>query len=97
MKSLVFIVFSEALSASEAAWSLVDAGFSVLVFARKGRHSALHHSAHVELIEITSPELNTETALADEALPTGELLKQVKSLNPRFWNVSNYGVAGPWR
>jgi hypothetical protein len=65
MKSLVFIGFSEALSAPEAAWSLVDAGFSVLVFARKGRHSALRHSAHVELVEITPPELDAEAALAD--------------------------------
>ena len=63
--NLVFIGFSEALSAPEAAWSLVDAGFAVTVFARKGRHSALRHSAHVELVEITPPELDADAALAD--------------------------------
>lgn len=65
MKPLVCIGFSEALSAPETAWSLVDAGFTVTAFARKGRHSALRHSAHVELIEITPPELDAKAALAD--------------------------------
>ena len=65
MKRRVCIGFAEALSAPEVAWSLVDAGFAVTAFARKGRHSALRHSAHVELLEITPPELDSETALAD--------------------------------
>ncbi len=65
MKSLVCIGFSEALSAPETAWSLVDAGFEVLVFARRGRHSALRHSAHVEIAEITPPEQDSEASLAD--------------------------------
>jgi hypothetical protein len=64
-KTLVCIGFSEALSAPETAWSLLDAGFTVIAFARRGRHSALRHSAHVEVIEITPPEQNSDAALAD--------------------------------
>jgi len=79
MKPRVCIGFAEALSAPEAAWSLVDAGFAVTAFARRGRHSALRHSAHVEVVEVTPPELDAEAALAAlertlaaRALPTGE-------------------------
>jgi hypothetical protein len=65
MKSLVCMGFAEALSAPEAAWSLVDAGFEVVAFARKGRHCALRHSAQVEVIEITPPEWDARQAQAD--------------------------------
>ena len=65
MKTLVCIGFAEALSAPEVAWSLVDAGFQVVTFARKGRRTALHHSRYVVPIEITPPEADWQAALVD--------------------------------
>jgi predicted ATP-grasp superfamily ATP-dependent carboligase len=50
------IAFAEALAAPESAWSLVDAGFSVHVLARRGRRAALRHSKHVVIHEVTAPE-----------------------------------------
>jgi hypothetical protein len=61
----VIIAFAEALAAPEAAWSLLDQGFRVVVLARKGRRSALRHSRHVELIEVTPPGLDFERTLKD--------------------------------
>ena len=65
MKPLVIIGFSEALSAPEVAWSLLDAGFEVIAFARRGRRAALRHSAHVVVHDITPPELDCAAARAD--------------------------------
>lgn len=56
MDTLVAIGFAEALSAPEVAWSLLDAGFKVVAFSRKGRSAALRHSRLLTVYEITSPE-----------------------------------------
>ena len=61
----VLIGFAEAMAAPETLWSLVDAGFSVIAFARKGRASALRHSRHVVCHEICAPESDLNAALAD--------------------------------
>jgi Predicted ATP-grasp enzyme len=61
----VLLGFAEALSSPEVAWSLVDAGFRVAAFSRKGRRSALRHSRHVTIFDITAPETNCTAALAD--------------------------------
>lgn len=61
----VLIGFAEAMAAPEVAWSLVDAGFHVVSFARRGRASALRHSRHVECHEICPPEKDLQAALAD--------------------------------
>lgn len=53
------------MSAPEALWSLVDGGFEVMAFTRKGRASALRHSRHVNVEEITAPENDSRAALAD--------------------------------
>jgi hypothetical protein len=58
----VLIGFAEALSAPEVTWSLVDAGFAVAAFSRKGRNSALKHSRYVTLFEVTAPEIDTAAA-----------------------------------
>jgi hypothetical protein len=63
--ALVLIGFAEALSSPEAAWSLVDAGFRVAAFSRKGRKSALQHSRYVTVFDITAPEIDFTSALAD--------------------------------
>lgn len=65
----ILVGFAEALSAPEVVWSLVDAGFNVVAFARRGRASALRHSRHVKCYDICPPESSVEGALAElEAL-----------------------------
>src|SRR5271165_5449142 len=61
----VIIGFAESLSAPEVAWSLVDQGFSVVAFTRKGRRSALRHSRFVRLFEITPPDRDLAAAADD--------------------------------
>src|ERR1043166_1037545 len=63
--ALALIGFTEALSSPEVAWSLVDAGFHVTAFSRKGRRSALRHSRYVTVFDITAPELDSSASLAD--------------------------------
>ena len=62
---MVLVGFAEALSAPETVWSLVDDGFQVVAFARKGRKSALRHSRHIVCHEITAPEADLQTSLAE--------------------------------
>jgi hypothetical protein len=61
----VLIGFAEAMAAPEVAWSLVDAGFQVISFARRGRASALRHSRHVVCHEICPPESDLQRSLSD--------------------------------
>jgi predicted ATP-grasp superfamily ATP-dependent carboligase len=65
--ALVLIGFGEALSSPEVAWSLVDSGFRVAAFSRKGRKPALQRSRYVTVFEITAPETECAAALADLA------------------------------
>jgi len=64
---VVVVGFAEALAAPEVVWSLVDSGFTVVAFARKGRHAALRHSRHVTIHEIAAPENDSVAALAELA------------------------------
>jgi predicted ATP-grasp superfamily ATP-dependent carboligase len=64
-RATILVGFAEALSAPEVVWSLVDAGFQVVAFARKGRRSALRYSRHVVCHEIHAPESDLEAAVAD--------------------------------
>ena len=79
MRATVLIGFAEALSSPEVAWSLVDGGFRVEAFARKGRCAALRHSRHVTTHEITAPELDAEAALTD----LNSLLASLKANDPK--------------
>ena len=63
----VLLGFAEALSSPEVAWSLVDAGFRVGAFSRRGRKSALQHSRYVTIFDITVPETDFQAARADLA------------------------------
>jgi len=65
MKTMVVVGFAEALSAPEVVYSLVDQGFRVIAFSRRGRRSALHHSRHVVCCEITPPEVDLQSTLSD--------------------------------
>ena len=62
MTAPVLIGFAEALAAPEAAWSLVDDGFEVLAFTRRGARPALRRSRRVRLVEITAPEQDAAQA-----------------------------------
>src|SRR5262245_19502011 len=61
----VLIGFAEALAAIETAWSLDEAGFEVLAFARRGRRPPLRRSRVVTLHELAPPDLDAATAEAD--------------------------------
>jgi chitin disaccharide deacetylase len=64
-RATVVVGFAEAIPAPEVVWSLVDEGFEVVAFARKGRSSALRHSRHVVCHEICAPETDVQAALSD--------------------------------
>src|SRR4051812_7186871 len=66
---LILVGFAEAMSAPEVVWSLVDRGYRVAAFARKGRRSALRSSRQVKCYEITPPDVDAKAALRElEAL-----------------------------
>jgi hypothetical protein len=65
LRDVVLVGFAEALSAPEVVWSLVDDGFHVVAFARRGHLSALRHSRHVVCHEITPPEVDPQEAMSD--------------------------------
>jgi hypothetical protein len=69
VKPRVVVGFAEASAAAETVWSLVDAGFDVIAFGRKGRASALRHSRYPICHEIAAPETDLPKTEADlEAL-----------------------------
>lgn len=75
---LAVIGFAEALAAPEVAWSLVDAGYRVVAFTRRGKKPALRKSRLVECREIASPEADLEAAGREltqllQSLPDGVL------------------------
>jgi hypothetical protein len=53
------------MSAPEVLWSLVDAGYRVVAFARRGRASALRHSRHVKCYEISPPESDLQASISE--------------------------------
>jgi hypothetical protein len=61
----VLVGFAEASAAPEVVWSLVDEGYDVVAFARRGRASALRHSHHVVCHEVTAPETSLEATLRE--------------------------------
>ena len=101
-RATVLIGFAEALAAPEVAWSLVDHGFRVIAFARRGRSCALRHSRYVECREICAPETDLQSSLAE----LQSLLAAVTSAGtPRVllplddkavWLGSRTPLAPPW-
>jgi predicted ATP-grasp superfamily ATP-dependent carboligase len=108
-RATVLIGFAEALSAPEVVWSLVDDGFKVVAFARRGRLSPLRYSRHVECHEICAPEssfeesvselralLNSLRARADrENLILLPMDDKAVYLSGRLSLDSNWNLAGP--
>lgn len=101
----VLIGFAEAMSAPEVAWSLVDAGFEVFAFARKGRASALRYSRHAVCHEICAPESDVQESLSDLDTLVTTLDSQASNgqlvLFPlddkAVWLCSKLEVRGRWR
>ncbi len=65
MIGTILVGFAEALAAPEVVWSLVDAGHRVVAFTRKGLRCALRASRHVQLLDITPPEVSLDIALSE--------------------------------
>jgi predicted ATP-grasp superfamily ATP-dependent carboligase len=103
-QTTVLIGFAEAMAAPEVAWSLVDSGFRVVAFARRGRSSALRHSRHVECHEICAPESDVQASLSE----LSGLLKSLgsQSIDSRLilfplddkavWLCSKLQLGSPW-
>jgi hypothetical protein len=64
-RTLVLMGFAEALAAPETAWSLVDAGYRVVAFARRNRRAAIRFSRHVEVVDVEPPEKDVAATLRD--------------------------------
>ena len=64
-RSRVLVGFAEALAAIESAWSLDEAGFEVVAFARRGTRPPLRRSDAVAMHELTPPELDAAAAEGD--------------------------------
>src|SRR5215475_6920774 len=79
----VLVGFAEALAAPEVVWSLVDAGFRVEAFARRGRASALRHSKHTICHDICPPESDIQQSL----LELQSLVDSVVSQEADSWTI----------
>jgi hypothetical protein len=65
MMPTVLVGFAEAMSAPEVVWSLVNRGYKVSAFARKGRRSPLRFSRSVTCHEVTPPDVDANAALRE--------------------------------
>lgn len=63
--SMVILGFAESLAAVEAAWDLVEHGYQVHAFTRRGTRPALARDARIRLHEVEAPE-NDADATVDE-------------------------------
>lgn len=59
------IGFADALAAPETAWSLLEAGYSVVAFARRGSRPPLRRCKAVKIVEVTSPRQDADRATSD--------------------------------
>ena len=68
-RGIVLMGFADALAAPEAAWSLLDAGYRVTAFAKRGSRPPVRLCHGVTVVEITAPEQDAERSVAElEAL-----------------------------
>lgn len=72
----VLMGFGESFAAIESAWSLQEAGYRVVAFARAGRRVPLRRVPGVAVRSITAPELSIEQSLKDVASLVEELRPQ---------------------
>ena len=65
--SRILLVFGEALTCPEVAWSLMNAGCEVTALFRKGSSSASRMVRSLGMIEVTSPEESSDGCIAELA------------------------------
>ena len=65
MRTKVLIGFAECIPAPEVAWSLLDAGFDVAAFTRRGTKPLLRRCRDVEIIAVDPPEDDVDAAVRD--------------------------------
>ncbi|HYA40454.1 MAG TPA: hypothetical protein VEF34_04085 [Syntrophobacteraceae bacterium] len=70
----VLIGFGESLSAPEVAWNLLDSGFRVAAFIRRGRRVPLRRLKDLTVVEVTAPEDGARETV-DQLLRVVELLR----------------------
>lgn len=100
----VLVGFAEALAAPEVVWSLVDAGFRVETFARRGRTTALRYSRHVICHDICPPESDIQQSLLElqslvDSIDSGEAGRGpiVFPLDDKaVWLCSRLKPSEPW-
>ena len=63
----VLVGFADALAAPEAVGSLLNAGYRVASFSRRGRRVALRRMHNVELVDVTAPEVDFEACAREVA------------------------------
>jgi hypothetical protein len=61
-KEIVLIGFAESLASIEVAFNLLNEGFTVYAFTRKGKKPPLKYCKLIKIIEITAPEISIESA-----------------------------------
>jgi predicted ATP-grasp superfamily ATP-dependent carboligase len=100
-RPMVLVGFAEASAAPEVVWSLVDAGFRVTAFARRGRASALRSSRHVRCVEVRAPENDARGALEDLASLIAAAGPETTVLFPlddtAVWLCSRRSLPGNWK
>jgi hypothetical protein len=103
LNPLVCIGFAEALSAPEVAWSLLDAGFEVVGFARRGRRAALRHSTLVIIHDVTPPELDSAISVTEVEQLLAKLARENRDLlffpldDTAVWLGSQIKLKSGWR
>ena len=103
-QTTVLIGFAEAMAAPEVTWSLADAGFRVVAFARRGKASALRHSRYVECHEVTAPESDINASLSElsalmsalESKVDGDHLVLFPLDDKAVWLCSKIELKGGW-
>jgi hypothetical protein len=71
---VILVGFAESLAAPESCWSLIDAGYEVVAFARDGADVPLRQSKTVRVVSVAAPEENAKASL--NALT--ELIRQLR-------------------
>jgi biotin carboxylase len=61
----VLVGFAESVAAPEAAYSLVEAGYEVVAFARRGRQVPLRHLGQTSVVAVTPPEENAARTVSE--------------------------------
>lgn len=74
-RGLVIIGFAESFSSPEVAWSLAEAGFDVVAFARKNSTPALASSRYATIFSVTAPEEDVAASIRDIEKEIARLLR----------------------